>query len=95
MTIISHSSPAYQALAKTARDFEGAQLGALFQTLFETVKGEGPMGDGAAGGVFRTLMVNEMADSMAAQGGIGLAAPVYEQLLRLQGLPDIPAPSQF
>ena len=83
----------YPQAAKAARDFEAAQLGALFQSMVENLKGDGPLGDGPAGGAFRSLLVDEMAQATAARGGIGLAAPVYRQLLALQGLTDPNGPA--
>ena len=88
MTIASLTNARYPRAAQSARDFEGAHLSALFQTMIDTLKGDGPLGDGPAGGAFRSLMVDEMAGAMAARGGIGMAAPVYAQLLALQGLND-------
>lgn len=88
MDAITLSNARYPREAKAAREFEGAQLGALFQTMVDNLKGDGPLGDGPAGGAFRSLLVDEMANATAARGGIGMAAPVYHQLLALQGLSD-------
>ena len=88
MEVLSLSHVRYPKAAKAARDFEAAQLGALFQTMVDNLKGDGPLGDGPAGGAFRSLLVDEIANATAATGGIGMAAPVYRQLLALDGLTD-------
>jgi Rod binding domain-containing protein len=88
MVIAPATTPLYPREAKAAREFEAAQLSALFQTLVEPLQGDGPLGDGPAGGAFRSLLVDEMAHGTVARGGIGMAAPVYHQLLALQGLAD-------
>ncbi len=88
MQINAHATPLYPRQAKAAREFEAAQLGALFQTMVDNLQGDGPLGDGPAGGAFRSLLVDEMANGTVARGGIGLAAPVYQHLLALQGLTD-------
>ena len=80
--------PLYPREAKAAREFEAAQLSALFQTMVDNLQGDGPLGDGPAGGAFRSLLVDEMAQGTVARGGIGIAAPVYHQLLALQGRAD-------
>ena len=88
MEILSPTQARYPKAAQAARDFEAAQLGALFQTMVDQLKGDGPLGEGPAGGVFRSLLVDEIANATAANGGIGMAAPVYRQLLALDGLSD-------
>ena len=88
MDVSTLHNAAFPREAKMAREFEAAQLGALFQTMVENLHGDGPLGDGPAGGAFRSLLVDEMANAKTARGGIGMAAPVYHQLLALQGLTD-------
>lgn len=92
MDVLSTLPTRYPHLAKTARDFEAAQLGALFQAMVENLKGDGPLGDGPAGGAFRSLLVDEMANATVTRGGIGIASPVYRQLLTLEGLTDTDGP---
>lgn len=88
MKIAENTTPLFPREAQAARDFESAQLGALFQTMVEPLKGDGPLGDGPGGGAFRSLLIDELASTTVARGGIGMAAPVYRQLLALQGLND-------
>ena len=45
---------------------------------------DGPFGGGAGERAFKPMMVNEIAKQMAHGGGLGLAEPVYQQMLRLQ-----------
>ncbi len=70
---------------KAARDFEAMALGALLKPMFETVDlSKGPMGGGDAESTWRPMLVDEIARGIAEKGGLGLAAPVFRQMLRMQ-----------
>lgn len=72
-------------LRKAAQDFEATALSELFKPMFETVDMSNSLfGGGEAESSWRPIMVQEMCKSIAAKGGLGLAAPVYQQLLRMQ-----------
>jgi len=83
---VSTLPPAQVArLRKAAQDFEAMALGQLLQPMFETVdSSKGPMGGGAAEAAWKPMMVNEIARHMAAHGGLGLAQPIFAQMLRMQ-----------
>jgi Rod binding domain-containing protein len=71
--------------AKAARDFEAMTLGQLLQPMFDTVDvANTPFGGGSGEEAFKPMMVNEMAKAIAARGGLGLAAPIFAQMLRTQ-----------
>ena len=69
---------------KTARAFEGVFLSQFLGQMFEGISTDGPFGGGAGEGMFRSLMIDEYAKQMAAQGGIGLAPSVTRELLKTQ-----------
>ena len=72
-------------IARAARDFEAMALGQLLQPMFETVDlSRTPMGGGAAEQMWMPMLVNEVARKIASQGGLGLAQPVFTQMLRMQ-----------
>jgi peptidoglycan hydrolase FlgJ len=74
-----------QAAARAnAESFEATFLSTMFQHMFTETEGEGPMGAGAGAGVWRSFLTDEFAKSMAKNGGIGLAEPVYRSLLMHQ-----------
>ena len=72
-------------IAKAARDFEAMALGQMLQPMFETVdRSKNPLGGGAAEAAWKPMLVNEIAQQMAKHGGLGLARPVFTQMLRMQ-----------
>lgn len=72
-------------LMKTAREFEAMALGELLQPMFDTVDtSKGPFGGGAGEQSWKPMMVTEMAKQIEAHGGLGLATPIYEAMLRMQ-----------
>ena len=60
-------------------------LNQLLAPMFETVDtSRGPFGGGEGEQAWKPLMVQEMAKGIARAGGLGLAKPVMEQMLRMQ-----------
>ena len=82
------ASAPVQADAKTqksAREFEAMAIGQLLQPMFATVDSSHSLfGGGAAEETWKPMMVNEIAKTLAANGGIGLARPVLAEMLRMQ-----------
>lgn len=72
------------AARENAQSFEATFLSTMFQQMFTSTEGEGPMGSGAGAGVWRSFLTDEFAKSFAKNGGIGLAEPVYRSLLMHQ-----------
>ncbi len=78
-------SPSEQKTRKTADDFESMYLENMMAEVFPQESGEGPLGDNGAGStVYRGMMVNEMAKSVAKSGGIGVSDTIYRQMLQMQ-----------
>ena len=79
-------SPAQrQKIAATAQQFEAMAIGQFLAPMFNTVdNSKGPFGGGNAEAAWKPMLISELARHMAAHGGIGLARPVMDQLLRLQ-----------
>lgn len=74
-----------QKIRQAAQEFEAMTIGQLLAPMFETVDHSKTMfggGDGEA--AWRPMMVTAIAKHMAAHGGIGLAQPILQQMLRLQ-----------
>jgi len=67
-----------------AQDFEAVFLNAMFQHMFTDVDGDGPFGGQGATGVWRSLLTDQYAKSIAKAGGIGIADQVYRSLITLQ-----------
>lgn len=68
-----------------AQEFEAMTLAQMFQPMFDTVDMADTMfGGGAAETAFRPMMVEAVSRQIAAHGGLGLAGPVFDCLLRAQ-----------
>ena len=72
-------------LWQSARDFEAMAIGQLLQPMFDTVDVKNAaFGGGTAEEEWRPMLVDAIGKQMAAHGGIGLAVPVFNALLRAQ-----------
>ena len=72
-------------LWKAAQDFEAMAIGQLLQPMFETVDtAHGAFGGGAGEEAWRPMLVDAIGKQMAANGGIGLAVPVFNAMLHAQ-----------
>jgi Rod binding domain-containing protein len=70
---------------KAAQDFEAMTLGELLSPMFETVKSStGIFGGGSGEETWKPMMTQELAKGIARAGGLGLAAPIYRQMLQMQ-----------
>jgi Rod binding domain-containing protein len=68
-----------------AHDFEAMAIGQLLQPMFDTVdSAHGAFGGGAGEATWRPMLVDAIGRQMAAHGGIGLATPVFNAMLRAQ-----------
>jgi Rod binding domain-containing protein len=84
-------SPQQQVKAqKTATDFEGMFLNAMFSQMTSGVKGEGPFGDTTGTGVWRSMLTEQYSKTFAKAGGVGIASDVYRTLILQQA--KAPAP---
>jgi Rod binding domain-containing protein len=69
-----------------ARDFEAMFLNTMFQQMSTGIDGDGPFGGSGALKVWRSLLTDQYAKTFAKTGGIGIAAHVYDELLKQQGV---------
>lgn len=79
--------PALTGIAKAhaaAQDFEAVFLNSMFQHMYTDVDGEGPFGGQGATGVWRSVLTDQYAKSVAKAGGIGIADHVYQSLIAQQ-----------
>ena len=83
------AEPAKAKAWKAAQDFEAMVLGQLVAPMFATVEtSKGMFGGGAAEEQWRPMMSQEIGKHVARGGGLGLAVPVYHQMLRAQEAAD-------
>ncbi len=72
-------------IAKSAQQFEAMALSQLLAPMFDTVdSSKGPFGGGEAEAQWKPMLTAELAKHLAAHGGMGLARPVMQQMLRMQ-----------
>lgn len=73
-------------IAKSAQDFEAMAIGQLLKPMFDTVDtSKGAFGGGPGEEAWKPMLVQEFAKQIEAHGGLGLAKPVYDAMLRMQG----------
>ena len=73
-------------IKQTAREFEASFLSVMMQQMFSGLSTSGPFGGGAGEEMFRSVLTDAMAKQMSRAGGIGVAANVEREMLKLQGL---------
>ncbi len=80
------AAPANAAkLHKAAEDFAAVALGEMLNPMFDTVDtADGLFGGSAGEAAFKPMLVAEIAKQIARSGGLGLAEPIYQQMLRMQ-----------
>ena len=69
-----------------AEQFEAMFLNTVFEQMSTGLDGDGPFGGSGALKVWRSFLTDQYAKSFAKAGGIGIAADVYHELLRQQGV---------
>lgn len=72
------------AAQKAAQEFESSFLTTMLEQMWTGIEAEAPFGGGHAEKVYRSMIVNEYAKSISANGGIGIANHVYQELLSAQ-----------
>jgi len=77
-------------LAKAAEDFTAQALSEMLKPMFGTTDdigsddGKSPFDGGPGEKTWKPMMVDEIAKSIARQGGLGLSGPVTQAMLQLQ-----------
>jgi Rod binding domain-containing protein len=85
LTAPSPATPQAAKAWQAAQDFEAMAIGELLQPMFDTMDtSKGLLGGGSGEAAWRPMLTQAIAKQMAAHGGIGLAVPVYTQMLRMQ-----------
>lgn len=74
-----------ERLRKAAGAFETMAIGEMLKPIFETAdNADGPFGGGAGEKMFRPMIVEQIAGSVEAAGGLGLSDIIYRQMLQAQ-----------
>ena len=70
---------------KAAQDFEAMTLSQFLAPMFDTVdQSSGAFGGGSGEAQWKPMLIDAMAKNIAHAGGLGLAQPVFRQMLELQ-----------
>ena len=69
---------------KAAQDFEAFFLAQMVGTMFAGIKTEGPFGGGSSETIYKSMLADEYGKVMAQRGGVGIAASVQQEILKLQ-----------
>lgn len=69
---------------KVGRQFESMFISEMLNPMFSGLKSDKVFGGGHGEEMFRSLQVDEYAKGLTAQGGIGIAAAVQREILRIQ-----------
>ena len=72
-------------LWKAANDFEAMALGEFLKPMFDTVDSKSNLfSGGEAEKTWKPMLVDEIGKQIAAHGGLGLAGPIHDAMLRMQ-----------
>ena len=72
-------------IAKSAHEFEAMAIGQLLEPMFDTVdSAHDAFGGGAGEEAWKPMLVQAFAKQIEAHGGLGLAKPIYDAMLRAQ-----------
>jgi peptidoglycan hydrolase FlgJ len=94
LDITNATSGAYQApnmsnvaqdkAKETAQEFEAFFIGQFIETLTAGIATDGAFGGGQGEKIFRSMLSQEYAKSVAKVGGMGIADTVYQEIIKIQ-----------
>jgi Rod binding domain-containing protein len=71
---------------KTATDFEKMFLENSLDRMTQSEGTDGPLGEnGTGGGVYRSMLTKEYANTIVKSGGVGIADSVFREMMKMQG----------
>ena len=79
-------------IKKTAQDFEASYLSNALASMFAGVETSDPFGGGEGEAAFKSFLTEAYAKQVSRAGGVGLAAAVQKEMLKMQGLTLEPNP---
>ena len=72
-----------------AQEFEAMALNQFLSPMFDTVDlSTGPTGGGGGEAQWKPMLVDAMAKTIAHAGGLGIAGPVFRQMIQMQEAKD-------
>lgn len=88
------SPPVPPEMRRAAEEFESMVIGQLLQPMFEALKTDGLGGGGFGEEIFRPMLVEQYAHSIARGGGVGIAQDIIQELQRMQARAQASAEAQ-
>ena len=74
-----------QKLWKSAQDFEAVALNEFLKPMFDTIDlSSSPLGGGEGEQAWQPMLVDSIAKQIAHSGGLGIAQPVFRQMIQMQ-----------
>jgi Rod binding domain-containing protein len=73
-------------IKQTSQKFEASFLSVMLGQMFEGTDTPAPFGGGPGEAMFKSFLTEAMAKKMTDNGGIGIAASVQREMLKMQGL---------
>lgn len=73
-----------EAMRRTAEAFEASFLSQMLKPMFEGLSTEAPFGGGEVEAVWRSFLIDAMAQQTVKAGGLGLADSVMAQMIKMQ-----------
>jgi peptidoglycan hydrolase FlgJ len=73
-------------IKQTAQKFESSFLSVMLGEMFSGVDTPAPFGGGPGESMFKSFLTEAMAKKMTDNGGLGIAAAVQREMLKMQGL---------
>lgn len=80
----SLNSQQIEKIRKQAEDFEGVFLNLLTKEMFATSKSDNGFGGGFGEETWRSIQSEQLANSMAQNGGLGIADQLMGDMIALQ-----------
>jgi flagellar protein FlgJ len=74
------------AITKTSKDYEASFVSSMLGQMFDGVETSAPFGGGEGEKVFKSFLMDAFGKQITKAGGIGIAASVQREMLKLQGL---------
>jgi peptidoglycan hydrolase FlgJ len=75
-------------IKETAQNFESAFLSVMVQQMSAGVKADETFGGGQGEEMFKSVLSDAMSKQITKAGGIGLAASIQREMLKMQGLKE-------
>ncbi len=72
-------------IKRAAREYESVFLNEMMQHMFSGIKPNETFGGGNAEDIYRSMMVQEYANSISKNGGFGLADAIMHEMIKMQG----------